>query len=169
MAEPEAKHDEKDLEEVELASFAQRLANFLLDVVFLSVVLSLVEAGLNLLGYGNTFKESDSTSFSAMFDNRALLMERTVVMFAYYFIQEWVTGRTLGKLITKTQAINDDGRDLTFLRALGRTVCRFIPLEFLSFLIRNEHGVKGWHDKIPRTLVITLRKAPKPAPNVWQS
>jgi uncharacterized RDD family membrane protein YckC len=52
----------------------------------------------------------------------------------YYVAQEALWSRTLGKLITGTKVVNEDGSKLTFGRALGRTLCRLIPFEPLSFL-----------------------------------
>jgi len=170
MAEPDVKpENDNNWEQVELASFGQRVGTFLLDIMFLFVLTSIVEAVLVLLGYGNHFKEVNPDSLGLMSTNRPLLIERTLVMICYYLIQEWLTGRTMGKLIMGTQAINNDGSDLTLGRAIGRTLCRFIPFEFFSFFLQHEDGVKGWHDRIPKTLVINLRKTPKPASNAWQS
>ena len=145
-------------EEVELASLGQRVGNFLLDTAFISILSAMVELGLGFTGYSALFKDANPYSFGFAALPRPLIAERLLVMFIYYTLQEWTMGRTIGKLITDTQAINDDGNDLTLFRAIIRTMCRFIPFEFLSFLIPRPEGIKGWHDSLSRTLVITLKK-----------
>lgn len=71
----------------------------------------------------------------------------------YYTLFEFATGRTIGKYLTSTKVVNEEGGDVSFLQALGRSLCRHIPLEALSFL--GASGI-GWHDRIPRTRVIMV-------------
>ncbi|SLM31340.1 hypothetical protein MTBBW1_300071 [Desulfamplus magnetovallimortis] len=75
-----------------------------------------------------------------------------LIFFFYYLILEFFWGRTFGKLITKTKAVTVDGENLSFGKALGRSLCRFIPFEIFSFF----SGSGGWHDRIPGTKVIRL-------------
>ncbi len=149
--------DDKDWEPVQLASLGQRIANMFLDLGFFYLFSAILGAVLGLLGLAEVVKQANPYVLGSL------------LIAAYYIPQEWLTGRTLGKLITGTQAINDDGKDLTLLRAIGRTLCRFIPLEFISFVFPSPDGPKGWHDRIPKTLVITLRKTEKPSSTTWQS
>jgi uncharacterized RDD family membrane protein YckC len=72
----------------------------------------------------------------------------------YYVLLEGIFGRTLGKLITGTKVVNEDGDKASFGQVLGRTLCRFIPFEPFSVLGREG---RGWHDSIPKTLVIKAR------------
>ena len=65
-------------------------------------------------------------------------------MILYYMITEGLSGRSLGKLITKTKVINMENEKPSFINILGRTMCRFIPFEAFSFLGDG----KGWHDSI---------------------
>jgi uncharacterized RDD family membrane protein YckC len=58
-------------------------------------------------------------------------------------------GRTLGKLITGTAAVKDDGTALTFKDVLLRSVCRLIPFEPISILFGG-----FWHDTLAHTMVI---------------
>jgi uncharacterized RDD family membrane protein YckC len=80
-----------------------------------------------------------------------------IILLIYYVPQEAFSGRTLGKMITGTKAVNEDGSKLTFGKVLGRTLCRFIPFEAFSFL-GGQNKPKGWHDRIPKTKVISIRK-----------
>jgi uncharacterized RDD family membrane protein YckC len=64
---------------------------------------------------------------------------------------EGLTGRTLGKLVTGTMVVDENGNKPEFSRIIGRTFCRLIPFDALSFL-GEEHS--GWHDTISKTKVI---------------
>jgi hypothetical protein len=88
-----------------------------------------------------------------------------IISFLYYLPQEAFSGRTLGKMITGTRAVNEDGTKLTFGRALGRTLCRYIPFEAFSFLGGNGRP-RGWHDRISRTKVISIKKSEQNSPTV---
>jgi uncharacterized RDD family membrane protein YckC len=70
----------------------------------------------------------------------------------YYTICEQAfKGYTLGKLITGTRAIRNDGKDLTFRDALLRSLSRLVPFEVLSGF-----GTP-WHDDWTKTQVIKTR------------
>lgn len=78
----------------------------------------------------------------------------------YYVLMEGTARTTLGKLITGTRVVNEDGGAASFAQILGRTFARFIPFEQFSFLgSRND---RGWHDTLSRTRVIDLRAEPIP-------
>ncbi|SMO47854.1 RDD family protein [Solitalea koreensis] len=72
------------------------------------------------------------------------------IMFIYYMVTESLTGQTFGKVITKTRVVDDYGHKPTPFRVLIRTLCRFIPLEAISFLF----SPIGWHDSISKTYVV---------------
>ncbi|MEO7522641.1 MAG: RDD family protein [Ferruginibacter sp.] len=73
-------------------------------------------------------------------------------LFYYIICEKLFNGYTLGKLITGTKAIRDDGQPLTFKDVLIRTLCRLVPFEALSgFKIRT------WHDEWSNTMVVQSR------------
>jgi Predicted membrane protein/domain len=75
-------------------------------------------------------------------------------MLAYYIIFEGASkGRTLGKLITGTVAVKEDGSPIGFKEALIRTLCRLIPFEPFSTF-----GGRPWHDRFAKTWVIKKRR-----------
>lgn len=76
------------------------------------------------------------------------------IVFAYYFIFEATTSRTLGKLLTGTKVVNEDGSRPTIGQIAGRSLCRLIPFEAFSFF---GTPTRGWHDSIPRTYVVKAR------------
>lgn len=75
-----------------------------------------------------------------------------IALFFYYLLCEYFYGKTLGKFITKTKVISFKNDKPTFLAILIRTICRFIPFYFLSFLGTSNLGL---HDLISKTKVIT--------------
>ncbi len=76
------------------------------------------------------------------------------IFFAYYLLLEGTTSRTLGKWVTGTKVVNEDGGRPTTGQIIGRTLARLIPLEAFSFLGRS---ARGWHDSIPKTYVVKIR------------
>ncbi|MBI5857975.1 MAG: RDD family protein [Sphingobacteriales bacterium] len=71
----------------------------------------------------------------------------------YYTICEKAfKGYTLGKLITGTRAICDDGQELTFKHAILRSLCRLVPFEAFSGF-----GDRPWHDSWTKTSVVKAR------------
>jgi len=74
--------------------------------------------------------------------------------FLYYFLMEGATkGKTVGKLITGTRAISNDGTPITWKQAAIRTLIRFIPFEVFSTF-----GGFPWHDTWAQTITIKDRK-----------
>ena len=73
-----------------------------------------------------------------------------IVLVLYYTLFETATkGRSLGKFVTGTIAINQDGTPFTFKNALMRSLCRIIPFEPFSAF-----GYMPWHDKFTKTAVV---------------
>jgi uncharacterized RDD family membrane protein YckC len=72
-------------------------------------------------------------------------------IFLYYSVFEYYSkGKTLGKYITKSRALREDGSVMNFSECALRSVCRFIPFDRLSFLGSN----RGWHDRFSKTMVV---------------
>jgi len=78
-----------------------------------------------------------------------------VCYFLYYLFFESIFGKTLGKLITGTVVVNELGTKPTFKQFFARSLCRLIPFEPFSFFGSKGYG---WHDSIPNTYVIDIRK-----------
>lgn len=68
----------------------------------------------------------------------------------YYVILESINQKTLGKIITKTKVVTNDGEKPSLARILMRTLCRLIPFEYFSYLVT----VNGLHDRLSRTRVV---------------
>lgn len=70
--------------------------------------------------------------------------------FLYYFISEFIFGRTFGKFLTGTKVIDYEDKKPNFTALLIRNLCRLIPFDGFSYLISEN----GWHDSISKTYVI---------------
>ena len=68
---------------------------------------------------------------------------------------ETITGRTLGKYITNTKVLTEDGQKPEADKILYRTLSRMIPFEAFSFL--GDEG-RGWHDSLAKTVVVDVKK-----------
>ena len=134
-----------------LASKTRRLLTSIIDNFLIDIIVFIVSFGISFI--------------VAMSGNRQMVMALSQnpfysfglsisLIFIYYFAQESLFGRTIGKVICGTKVVSRDGNELTAEQVVGRTFCRLIPFEAFSFL--GADG-KGWHDSIPGTIVVTTR------------
>ena len=73
-------------------------------------------------------------------------------LFYYTICEKFFKGYTLGKLITGTKVIREDGQELTFKNAILRSLSRLVPFEALSGF-----ALRPWHDTWTKTMVIKAR------------
>jgi uncharacterized RDD family membrane protein YckC len=72
-------------------------------------------------------------------------------------VTETITkGRSLGKLITGTKVVNQDGSTITAKTAFLRGLYRAVPFDVLSALSIPSFP---WHDKWSKTYVIDVKKS----------
>ena len=67
----------------------------------------------------------------------------------YYTILEATTGQTIGKMITGTKVVDENGEKPDFGTIMVRSFSRIVPFDAFSFL-----GTKGWHDSWSNTHVV---------------
>lgn len=139
----------EDYTQYRLASKGKRLANFIIDMIVFYLVIMILAF---LLGVLQVVLKKDLTSWM---ENINPLVDRllSMLLYALYFcvVEGIFKGRSLGKLITKTKAIGEDGMPMNASEILNRSFCRIIPFDQLSFL-----GDHGWHDRLSKTMVIDL-------------
>lgn len=129
------------------ATRGQRFATLLLDTFFFLLLAIVIGIGFVLL---DLERELDAIP-DPLLD--------VLLMLLYYAPQEAYSGRTLGKWIMKTRVVNEQGGPISTGQVFGRTLCRMIPFEAFSFLSAGEQGPRGWHDSIPKTIVVSTREA----------
>lgn len=140
----------------EYAGTGQRFLNYLIDNLLMRFGLSLVTGmavGVVLGLMAPEYIERLSYDQGA-FDLILLAYLIAIVNYLLYYTicEKAFRGYTLGKLITGTRAIRNDGGELTFKDALLRSLCRLIPFEAFSGF-----GGHPWHDTITNTMVIKSR------------
>lgn len=128
-----------------------RLAHYVVDSSVCMVLWKVVVYGwgLVLASHGRKLKDS----FLMQKDLDALMQQMllsTILTLLYYILFEGISkGRTMGKLVTGSIVIKEDGSAFTFKDAFIRSVCRAIPFEALSAL-----GYRPWHDSLSKTAVV---------------
>lgn len=125
----------------------KRFFNFLLDILFF--YLFLFSFGI-LLGVVMVWFEQDVES---MFNVSPVVDHLLTYLFfiSYYTAFEAIFGKTIGKMITNTKVVNEDGTKPTFGQIVGRSFARLIPFEAFSLLANHP---RGWHDTLSRTMVV---------------
>ncbi len=143
---------EKEQKVYPLASQGDRLTNYFIDYIAMmlfGVVIVLIY--FFFIDPDSDYLYEEDTGLKAKLIEYAL---GAVITIMYYLLCETLfKGKTLGKLITKTRAINLDNSKMGFEDTLLRTLCRIIPFEAFSFLGNGP----GWHDKFSDTKVIKDR------------
>jgi len=138
------------------ASTGQRFLNFLIDNLVMRYGLSYI-TGL-FVGYLLVTVAPDFTY--QLFTNEGswgfLLLAYILGIFNYIiyytFSEKLFRGYTLGKLITGTRALRQDGSELTFKDAILRSLSRLVPFEPFSAF-----GRRPWHDTWTNTVVVKSR------------
>lgn len=158
--EPQVSDLFSDHQEFVEAAQGQRFLNLIIDGLFMRFVLSLATAylfGYIMAGVMPDFLrdvayEIETGDRTWRFWVLAFLLGRFNFLIYYFICEKAFKGYTLGKLITGTRAIRNDGQELTLKDAILRTLCRLIPLEAFSGL-----GIRPWHDTWTKTTVVKTR------------
>jgi uncharacterized RDD family membrane protein YckC len=149
---------EQEFLNYEQASTGQRFLNYLIDALFMQYGLSFL-TGMVVAKIVMAF--SPETAYD-LFVTRADSMDIIIAFYLvgilnyllYYTICEKAfKGKTLGKLITGTKAIREDGSELKFKDAFFRSLSRLVPFEPFSIWF----GDGLWHDRWTKTMVIKTR------------
>ena len=131
-----------------------RFANYAVDylvVLGLTMLIMLVVMLLSdLLMY-------DSSSFFSSIENMNRLEEYLfglLITIPYYILMEGLTARTIGKYLTGTIVVDNEGNKPSTETLIKRSFCRAIPFNALSFLGEKS---RGWHDSITNTYVVNKK------------
>ena len=138
------------------ASTGQRFLNFVIDNLLMRFGLSYLTgtaAGFLIATFFPDYAlkiSLDANSFDLIL--LAYLIGIINYLVYYTICEKAFKGYTLGKLITGTRAIREDGGELTFKDALLRSLSRLVPFEVFSAF-----GGYPWHDSWTNTRVIQSR------------
>lgn len=129
------------------ATAGQRLANYIIDIIafyVLMIVLGIL-IGLFAPSLLDSFETGPGFSF----------IDRIVSLFLYalymFAVGAIFKGKSLGKLITKTRAVNTDGSQINATKALQRGFSRAVP--FCAFSALGT-PCNPWQDSWTDTMVI---------------
>jgi ABC-type lipoprotein export system ATPase subunit len=128
--------------EIRPVKWYKRAIGFFLDLIPINGIYYLL---LVILEGERNLQSVDFFSLESLFLNLGAI-------FIYYFLVEWLSGRSLGKLITRTKIFHlHTGSRPNMKEILFRTLGRFIPFDFFSFFSTNP---VGWHDATGNTVVL---------------
>ena len=135
------------------ASGGKRFVNYLVDLLIFYVIFFLIFFTI-AVNSPSTIDglDDDSVSFGILDRLLSLLLYGL-----YMFIVETIfKGKSIGKFITGTRAVNEDGTPITAKTALLRGLSRAVPFNAFSALGDPSYP---WHDKWNHTYVIDERKS----------
>lgn len=138
------------------ATMGQRFVNYLIDNLLMRFALSYLTGTVVGALLGILFPEYmnriivEQTSWDLLVLSYAVAIVN--YLFYYTICEKAFRGYTLGKLISGTRAIREDGGELTFKDAILRTLSRLVPFEAFSAF-----GARPWHDSWTKTIVIKAR------------
>ncbi len=140
------------------ATQGQRFFNYVIDNMLmrwgLSYLTGMAIGGLLLIvapDFLNELANSESNFTPGIFLIALMIGVLNYVVY-YTLCEKLFKGYTLGKLITGTRAIRQDGKELTFKDALLRSLSRMVPFEVFSGF-----STLTWHDSWTDTMVIKAR------------
>lgn len=140
--------------EYDEATNGQRFLNYLVDTLFMRYA---VGYATGYLLASILLATSPETAYYLFGDENNLLAIYLIAilnhLFYYSICEKLFRGHTLGKLLTGTRVIREDGEELTFKDAFLRSLSRLVPFEAFSIWFGNG----PWHDTWTKTKVIKTR------------
>ena len=138
------------------ASGGKRFANYIIDLVVFYALLFITGIVIGLLNPSAL----DSINEESGDFNLAQSLLFVLIFILYLSGMEAIfKGKSLGKLITGTRAVNEDGSNLFVKTAFLRGLCRAIPFEAFSALGTPSYP---WHDKLSKSYVIDEKESNRP-------
>jgi uncharacterized RDD family membrane protein YckC len=131
------------------ASSGKRFANYLIDLIFFYLIFVFWGIIIAIVSPETLDSFDDDSSPFGSFGERVLSMIAYAVIMS--LIEGIFRGKSIGKLITGTKAVNADGTDISFGKAFGRGFARAVPFDAFSAL---GSPCYPWHDKWNDTYVI---------------
>lgn len=140
-----------------IANKKKRLANFIIDGIAVIIVCLLLYGLLFLFNTVVPFIDIIFTNIFLIFATGSIISICAHLL--YYVPLESKYHVTLGKLITGTYVLRNDGLYASSGTILYRTIGRLFPFEPLSILFSNKKV--GWHDRVSDTVVIEKKASQK--------
>lgn len=140
---------------LETAGHWRRLANYIIDMLSFYLVLIVIMTPV-------TIAYPDMLNFAASPGGNYLDRLLTMLVYGIYMgaVEAVFKGKSLGKIITGTRAVNEDGTEISAKTAFLRGLSRAVPFSAFSALGGWCHP---WHDRWTATYVIDLKKSILPS------
>lgn len=133
------------------AKGSKRFGNYVIDFIVQNVVISLPMLIAMLLFY--VFDYDSMLIYFTELEGIGDFMLTIVLMLLYYVTMETLTQRTVGKYVTNTMVVMEDGTKPDAGTIFKRSLCRLIPFDPFSYL---GDRTRGWHDSIPNVYVVDV-------------
>lgn len=142
----EKKTKDKEFES-SIVSSGTRLIHTVVDSICLFILIFFLSFILGLFSFifGDYLNINDQLTIGLLEFSTILL-----AFFLYFVYMEFKFQKTVGKFITKTKVIMNDGRKPELNEVFIRTACRLIPLDNFSFIFTKN----GFHDRLSNSTVI---------------
>ena len=139
------------------ASSGKRFANYLIDLVLFYILIFCFGFVLAMLD-PNASDDLNSVGGLGSLADRLI----SLLFFGIYMglVEGLFRGKSLGKLITGTRAVNEDGTRISFKTGFLRGLGKAVPFDAFSALGQPPYP---WHDKWVHTYVIVERQSSLPA------
>jgi uncharacterized RDD family membrane protein YckC len=126
------------------ASWQRRLVNIIIDLFVIRLaIVNITGITLGVL--------SSVTGLTWIASPTSFILAILLAIIIYYIVSEYFSGKTLGKLISGTRVVMEDGSKPGFKTILVRSLARLIPFEVFSFFGQYPQGI---HDTVSETIVI---------------
>lgn len=136
------------ISDVVIASQGQRFLNYLIDfivqvllVLFIELIIILISNAFGIAGVAEYF---ENTSRIEDF------LIGAIACLIYFIPMETLYSRSIGKYITGTVVVMEDGTKPSAQTILARSFWRIVPFDAFTFLDSNG----GWHDTKSETFVV---------------
>lgn len=129
------------------AGSSLRLTNYIIDLISYYVFMLCLGFFIGIV----------KPSLLGIFDNGLISRIISLVLYGVFmsFTEGMSNGMSIGKLITKTKAVNLDGSEINFGKAFQRNIIRAIPFNVFSAF---GNPCNPWHDRLSDTMVIEYKK-----------
>ena len=134
-----------------LANHRQRVANWLVDLIVQVIIMFIVLVFMSAISIANGNKEF---MLNFVKNDIAQYTLAVVVQLFYFNVFEIFFARTVGKFITQTVVVDENGEKPHYENIMIRSLSRLIPFEVLSFIGTPP---RGWHDSLSKTYVVNKR------------
>jgi uncharacterized RDD family membrane protein YckC len=135
------------------ASGGKRFANYIIDVIVFYIFIFIVAFFWAYFNPDSINRYTDSSSGDSFTDRLLYLCYYAIYMF---FIELIFKGKSIGKFVTGTKAVNEDGSTISPKTAFLRGISRAVPFEGFTALGDPSYP---WHDKWTKTYVIDEKKS----------